>query len=208
MKKNKEQILKYLAGMLSEEEKREFEKRLEISLELKNEYEEIVKSLQRLSEIKEIELDERYFTSLLPRIFERIRTDEERLSEKKKLSLIRKLSYSLPILIIAAIILFLMPKSSTKFEDQLKTITQEMISNFDDSVELKYLANYPVELAVSNELKVDNEIDASFIQNIELPSEYIKKYEPNLFDEYIDLSNFSEQELATLYNDLSELKIK
>lgn len=201
MKKNEEQLLKYLSDLLNEKEKKELEQKLENSIELKSKYENILKKLQQFSDINDIELDERYFVSLLPRV-------HERLSDVKSNTFVKKIVYSAPILIVVLIVFLLLPKSSQKFEEQLKTLTQEVVNNFDSDVEIKYLNDYPVEQIISLDTKSKNEIDVSFIDDFELPKEYINKHEQSLLEEYINLDNFSDEELAILYNDLSKIKFK
>lgn len=68
---NRDRILQYLSDLLSESEKEKFLDELKSDQTLKNEYQKIVLNLDKVKQLNDVEADERYFTSLIPKIKER-----------------------------------------------------------------------------------------------------------------------------------------
>ena len=66
MKTNEEKILKYLSGLLGENERTDFEKELSLSKELHDEFMYLKSRIDFLKLDHEIPLDERYFANMLP----------------------------------------------------------------------------------------------------------------------------------------------
>jgi len=75
--KNKDIILKYLSDMLSDEEKSQFELRLKSDISLHEDYNKIIAKLNLLNEQNQIEDDSNYFSSLIPRVKEKIESKSE-----------------------------------------------------------------------------------------------------------------------------------
>lgn len=97
--KTKERIYKYLSGLLNEKEQTKFLKELEISSTLKSEYEKILKQIRNLNQLSEIEVDEDYLFTLLPKVKSRL--ENNRLKPR-----IIKLAYVIPIIILIVVLLF------------------------------------------------------------------------------------------------------
>lgn len=97
--KTKERIYKYLSGLLNEKEQTKFLKELEISSTLKSEYEKILKQIRNLNQLSEIEVDEDYLSTLLPKVKSRL--ENNRLKPR-----IIKLAYVIPIIILIVVLLF------------------------------------------------------------------------------------------------------
>lgn len=96
MKTNNE-ILRYLAGMLSEEQKRELEGRLGRSPALRKELQEKSELLGQLKSWANPQADTHYFENLLPAVREKLS-----LQKKKKFSFYPRLAYVIPILAVIA----------------------------------------------------------------------------------------------------------
>ena len=61
-----EKVLRYAEGEMTPSEKKEFEAGLENSQELKNELAEYLKLMNRVAEVKKINIDDGYYTSIVP----------------------------------------------------------------------------------------------------------------------------------------------
>lgn len=75
--KNKDIILKYLSDMLSDEEKSQFELRLKSDISLKEDYHKIIAKLNLLNEQNQIEDDSNYFSTIIPRVREKVESKFE-----------------------------------------------------------------------------------------------------------------------------------
>ena len=95
MKNYNEQIVKYLDGQVSEEEKIEFEKKLRFDEELKKVYTEFQKVNEFISTAKTEEANKDYFDNVVLRF-------RESLNKKIKVPLVKRLSYALLIIILVA----------------------------------------------------------------------------------------------------------
>lgn len=74
---NKERILRYLAGKMNEAEKKSFEKDLELSGDLADDMNKINNHLKNIKYDRQIELDENYFTNLIPKVRSRLELKKE-----------------------------------------------------------------------------------------------------------------------------------
>ncbi|MCX7797337.1 MAG: hypothetical protein N2249_01795 [Melioribacter sp.] len=193
MKKSEELILKYLADLMNDKEKEEFEKELETSLELRNSFESINKIINEFSEIKNFNLDDRYFATLLPKV-------HDRLDKKTKFPFARKLSYVIPAAIAAILIITLLP-SSQKFDERLGKVTQELINY--------YTSNDSLPVDIDDQLFVyqkNNNFEIGFLEEEPLPKDYINKYLPVIFEEAqnIEIVDLPEEDLQALYINLTK----
>ncbi len=194
MNRNKDLILKYLSDMMNEKDKAEFENKLKSSDELKKDYENVLSLLNQFTEFEKVKVEERYFTSLLPRVYEKI-------SIKKKFSTIKKLSYVIPVIIIFILILIIYPGSSPTFEENLQSITKEMVN---------YYSNYMDEITDEQIIPVQYEenYDANFLEDLDLPKEYINKYLPAIFEESQVIDKLPDEDLSEIYVQLSKFNIQ
>lgn len=99
--KTNDEILKYLAGMLSEEEKREFELEVQKSPSLKKELEKKASILRGLKALSTTEADTHYFENLLPGIRQKMASGKQ-----KTFSFYPRLAYVIPVLAIIAFFIF------------------------------------------------------------------------------------------------------
>lgn len=194
MNRNKDLILKYLSDMMNEKEKAEFENKLKSSDELKKDYENVLSLLNQFTEFEKVKVDERYFTSLLPRVYEKI-------SIKKKFSTIKKLSYVIPVIIIFILILIINPGSSPTFEENLQLITKEMVNYYSDNLD-----EFTAEQIVP--VQYEENYDANFLEDLDLPKEYINKYLPAIFEESQIIDKLPDEDLSEIYVKLSKFNIQ
>lgn len=199
MKKINEKILKYLSGTMTEKEIEKFEEEIKVDISLSNECEDIKSILKGISIPEGIQLDERYFINLIPRI-------KEKLDSKKRNPLSRRISYAIPALIIIIVIVFFFPSNKEKTDEAYRLLTEEVINNIDnEEVAGKYL-DYTLMQNLSY-VGLNGEIDASIPSIIEMPSEYstINNYE--YYNEYSTYENYSDEELEKAYKYLSMLTL-
>ncbi|MCU7495092.1 MAG: hypothetical protein HF314_15235 [Ignavibacteria bacterium] len=104
--KTNDEILKYLAGLLSEEEKREFELRMENSPSLRKELERKASYLKELKALGSVEADTHYFEQLLPQLRQKKLQQKTSLGKKRTFRLYPRLAYIVPILAVIAFLLF------------------------------------------------------------------------------------------------------
>jgi len=194
MKKNEDMILKYLSDVMNEKEKAEFENKLKSSNELKQEYESILSLLNQFKEFEKAQVDERYFDSLLPRV-------NEKIYAKKRFTVIRKLSYVLPAIIIFILVLIMYPASSPTFDKSLQSITKEMVNYYSNNLD-----EFTTEQIVP--VQYEENYDANFIEDLELPRVYINKYAPAIFEESQVIDKLSDEDLSVFYVKLSKFNIQ
>lgn len=196
MKNNTDLFFKYLDDQLSADEINEFELRLIEDKDLKLEFEKYAQVFQSIK--KTIEVDDRYFTTLLPNSFKRI--------GKNSQNYFGKLSYILPLLIIGIFIIYLFNMNTDKFEEDLTSVsklleTEENISDKDlkNVLELNRYSNLSDQIS-----------EIYFDENLEMDITLFEYLESNLSANEISnsfLVELSENELNTIYQELEKNNI-
>jgi hypothetical protein len=197
MKNNNNKILNYLSGRMTDEESHLFDKELSESKELKAELELVKARLTDLKVAGQVELDERYFANLLPRVFDKLET-------KKKFWRINRLYYLVPTAAAVIVMFLLLPGSKNTFEIQYGDLTAEVINNISDKdVSEHYLAdldNYPWSAMLSG----NEETTLNLPSDLKLDNESISKLVDNSDrEEYSSLRSLSDTELENIYNKLA-----
>lgn len=196
MKKINMEILKYFSGLMSEKENLLFEKKLDESGETKKEYDFVVGYLENISTVKDIELDERYFSSLLPRMREDV--------AKTKHSHVKKLVYyTVPITVLFLIGIFFFSGSPIQETNQPQSLTEVIADNLnDEEVAERYIDySYIQSVALSN-----NDVDVSFPDEIKIPKDMVNDY--TLWSNgTILLDSYSNDELEAVYKTLNTLTL-
>jgi len=198
MKTNKEKILKYISGQLTQEELIIFEEELRKSNQLKKDYDNIKLQLDDLSNRSEFETNEMYFTNLLPRVYQRI-------DKKKRFWKFGGIYYLVPTASAVVVLFLFLLNTKTNYDTGYKDLANEVVNNLSDKeVSDKY----------SRELEADP-ADYAFNQNndelnIQIPSDlelnndsYTRLIGNPLANEYSPLRNLSENELETVYEKLN-----
>ncbi len=196
MKKNEEKILKYLSDIMNDNEKLEFENELKNSAQLREDFDKITKIFNELSELENLRVDERYFNSLLPKIY-------QKLSVSKKLTLTQKIAYIIPVLVV--IILYLIyPTNSVNFDEQVDKITQEMLAYYTSIDSMDYIIDFSSK--EYSEIPISENFDVSYLEEVKIPDEYLLKYIPTFYEEPQILDKFSNDELLAIYNNIDKIK--
>lgn len=185
MEKNKEQILKYLSELMTENEKRIFENELNVNSNLKNDYEKFI----NLIKVDKSLTNEKYFTNLLPKV--KIKLEEEKKYYHKKLA------YGIPSLIVTIVLVVLLintnlKNNSIEFDDKLNDpqIFSEYISEVDDESKEKYF-----------DIISSQDITNIEIQNEDEKNKLISIYDSILDDERIYLA-LNDSEYNKLINEI------
>lgn len=198
MKKNNEQILKYLSGLMNESEKTQFENEIQNSKVLKNEYEEIQKQLSEMIKLKSASANETYFNNLLPKV-------KERINSKEKMGLYKKLYYLVPVTAAVLITILFWPGTEQSLGEYTSQLTDEIINNID----YESVADHAFsEVYYTNELLYDSYNNDLF--SISLPDD-VPISKEQLYNEidiasydYSFLNDLSEEELKSIYNKIYE----
>lgn len=196
MKKNEDLILRYLAELMDEKEKLEFENQLKVSEELKSEFDEISNILESFPKPEEIKLDERYFNSLLPKVYQKVKFVNKHL--------IRRIAYAIPVIIIFIVYLFYHSPSKS-FEEELQSITQEMISYYSEYENPVYIEDIPDEQMAR--IRDISNFNVAYLEDVKIPDEYIQKYIPGIYEESQFLHKFTDDEIYLIYNNLDKFNI-
>ena len=203
MKTNKEKILKYLSGLLSENERTDFEKELSLSKELHDEFVYLTSRIDFLKLDHEIPLDERYFANMLPLM-------RKRMEKRDTAYYLKRIYYVAPTLAAVVVLLMFILKPSTVPENQYNTLANEVVNNISDQeVSQKYLYEIegdPASIELTfREVNLNSELTADAdVSNDELMSLIEKNYS----EDYSTLSKLSDKELEVIANNLNLIKIK
>lgn len=100
MKNYNDDMLKYLSGLMTDDEIISFKEELKKSPELNYRFENVKAKIFEIGRISEIPTDEAYFNNLLPLV-------HERNTQLKSKNYFAKFAYSLPVSIVLAVIIFL-----------------------------------------------------------------------------------------------------
>ncbi len=202
MKKNDERILKYLSEMMDENERVDFEKELISSTGLANDLASINSRLEKATLPKIIDVDERYFANLVPRVHEQLR--------KKKKNIFWKSAYYLTptaaaAAAAAAVLFIFLFTSKTELETQYKDLANEVVSNFSDQeVSEKYfteLESNPADIVLTADT---DELSFQIPSEVEINTEsYTRLIDNPVSEDYRTLNGLSEKELEIVYEKLN-----
>jgi len=192
MKNNIELFIKYLEDDLSNGEKNAFEKRFDDDAEFQSEFYSFSKMYYSSKE--EVEIDERYFTTLIPKARKR--------AEQSKSSVYMKFAYLLPIIIIAMFITFSDKNENiSDFELLLQNFTEDeylkedLLSSIYETESLSSLDNELLYEFYSDELNYDETV-----------FEYLEeKIVSNEINNEL-LNQLSESEFNSIYDELTNKK--
>lgn len=198
MKKNDKRILKYLAELMDDTERHNFETELSESDELRKDFAAINNKLGQVGFDKAIEVDERYFANLLPRV-------RERLEKKRRIISWNTSFYATPTAAALVILLFLLFSSKVEFETQYKELAEEVVNNFsDEDVSAKYfteLDSSPADIYLTSN---SDESNLQIPTEIELTNDsYTRLIDNPVTEDYRILRGLSEKDLEIVYEKLS-----
>ena len=198
MKTNKEKILKYISGQLTQEELIIFEEELKSSDQLKLDYDNIKLQLVDLSIRKEFETNEIYFANLLPRVYQRI-------DKKKKFRKFRGIYYLVPTASAVVVLFLFLLNTKTNNDAGYKDLANEVVNNLSDQeVSDKYLTELETDPANYVLNQNNDELNVQIPSDLELNSDsYTRLIGNPLENEYSTLRNLSENDLETVYKKLN-----
>ena len=201
MKKIKDEVLRYLAGMMSESETKLFEQKLKASDELNSQLRCVREKLSDL-DLKNIDANELYFNNLLPRM-------RERLEYKKKHSVLKKIYYLAPALTIIITVIIFFPRSSRSTEFNYQDLAEVVVNNInDEEVTSKYVSENILDPSLSP--IVDNSDYSVGLDNNrgKIPDSYIRLLDYSNTETFRMLNNLSDEELNNIYKELSNIKFQ
>ncbi len=185
MEKNKELILKYLADLMTENEKCIFENELKANYELKNEYEKFIDLITVEKKI----VSDSYFINLLPNI-------KIKQAEKKK-SYKRQIAFGVPSFVATIILVFVLfnkksINNSNEIYSQLNepTMITEYVFELDEETQQKYY-----------DIILSENISSIDLQNEEEKEKLITIYDSILDNEILDLA-LNDSKYNKLINEL------
>lgn len=192
----REQIIKYLDGQMSEEEKLQFEKMLAGDGELQKETDKVRNMLSVAKTNAEPEVDETYFINMLPEF-------HARRSKKKKIHF-AKIAYSLSTAAAVVLLVFVLFKpgsqnSYTDLADLSKSFSQTEI---DETIN-QYAGDYSIsELAGSVPAKTDSIVTNIIADELDLTPSGENAVAERYFNTDEILSSIDESEANELYSQL------
>jgi hypothetical protein len=198
MKTNKEKILKYISGQLTQEELIIFEEELKKSDQLKTDYDNIKLQLNDLSIKKEFETNEIYFTNLLPRVYQRI-------DKKKKFWKFGGIYYLVPTASAVVVLFLFLLNTKTNYDTGYKDLANEVVNNLSDQeVSDKYLTELEIDPTEYVLNQNNDELNVQIPSDLELNNDsYTRLIGNPLANEYSTLRNLSENDLETVFEKLN-----
>lgn len=201
MNKKKEQIIKYLDGSMSGEEKLRFESQIKEDPELQKETEKLKSFLSRMKADAGPEADETYFINMLPEFY-------AGRDKKKKFSL-AKIAYSLSTAAAVVIVVFILFKPSgtinyTSFDELSGSLTaNELNAAFNE-----YSDQYSVsDLMSTASARTDSLVSNLFADELDLSASADKSLAANYLSTDDLLSSLDESEANELYSQLINVDI-
>lgn len=187
MKKNNDYFIKYLSGILSENECKLFKQKLETDESFNKEYENIISHLKSFN-ITNSEIEEKYFINLLPIVREKISSKRNVFS--------KRIAFGIPTFIVTAILLFVVTFNSTNKINQ-EQLVDEVVNNLSDNqvsqifyneVGTKESEKY-FDLVSSEPIQIDN-LDNKTKQSI------MNVFDLPFSEEYTSLNKLTEEDIS------------
>ena len=194
MKDDKEKVLKFLAGLMTDEEKRGFETELNSSVQLKLLLEKYSKNVSDLKKLSEVELDESYFNTLIPKM-------RKKLDAGKNRSLIYRFAPAIPAVALSFFILinilYLDFKSGGNFDDTLA----QLVAGSDSSTISEFVNDYSYSLL--DDYSAVYSLPEDYYTEIELT----EQMRAEVIDAYNLYENLSDEDVDYIYKSLIDKKI-
>jgi hypothetical protein len=200
MKKIDELIIKYFSGMLNDNELKNFEEHLKSDPNLSEQFDLVKKQLGFFSNQPEIELDGSYFNNMVPQI-------RDRIENKRKVSLFRRISFAFPIAAILLVVLFINPFKRNEILNQPEFLASETLNNIDDiEVADKLISDYSFESFISF-FTNGNNLETVFPDDVDISLKNISQYYDFSKIDLSEIEELSSQDLESLYSKLSMINL-
>ena len=203
MKTNNENVLKYLADVMDENDRIKFEEELTNSSELQSRLANVREQFYSMRLDADI-LDERYFSNLLPRVHQRMEV------KKSKSQFAEKVYYFVPYLAAAVVALLFLFKPTYNFDNEYKDLAGKVVNNMtDQDVATKYFDESDTEPVYLETTSNDNSLSSLIPTSLDVNSEDASKIlNGTVLDEYGTLYGYSDDQLKTIADNLDKLNIK
>ncbi|MEW6652229.1 MAG: hypothetical protein AB1394_02045 [Bacteroidota bacterium] len=192
MNENRERILRYLSELMDENEKSAFERELKTDSQLSNDL-SLLRERLHIFTIADAEVDERYFTSLLPKV-------KRRIEKPLKSKLLPRLAFGLPTIAAVVIAGIVFIKSGFNTNNASYDMLNEIVNNIDDEIiSSKYITD--IELDVNRIYKTLNgKYESQELNYDELTkNKILAVYDYPVNDELLSVQNLSNEELKSIY---------
>ena len=199
---NLELFIKYTDDNLSSEEKEKFENKLSEDEKFSDEFHSFLVEQKSLN--NNSELDERYFSSLLPKVKNRIKEGRE---VKNNFWGIPKIAYSIPILILATIIVFNLFSSNNKIDNPFNSEKLFTFFTNDSNIAAEF---FDSALKIDNNYLLDQKNYSAIYNEYEYNDLLINYAEENSQSIEINdslLNKLSDNEFNLVYDELISKKI-
>ncbi len=196
MKKNDDEILRFLSGLMDPDEENVFLKKLESDSYLSNRFHSIKERIDGLSSPGEIEADDFYFNSLVPKVRERLE-----LSEGK--GILKKYSIAIPVLVTILIVALLTVLPERNGVEQTISLVDEIVNNIDDVEIADNLINDHTFESVIAQNTNGNGFESLLPDDVSIPQTAINRYVDYSKVDYSQVENLSNPEFEKLYKNLS-----
>ncbi len=196
MNKKKEQIIKYIDGSMSGEEKLRFESQIKEDPELQKETEKLKGFLSEMRADAEPEADETYFINMLPEFYSG--------RDKKKRFSLAKLAYSLSTAAAVILIVFILFKPSgtinyTSFDELSRSLTDSELNAAFNEYSDQYSIN---DLMSTASTKTDSLVNNLYTDELDLSASADKSLAADYLSTDDLLSSIDESEANELYSQL------
>lgn len=199
MKTNNEKVLAYLADVMSESEKTEFEKEMQNSDELKMLVEKYSANMDSLKTINDVSLDEMYFANLLPKV-------RTKLDESKKSKSFNWFVTSIPAAVLSIFVLFNIFYLNTETPQTFQQILNKVVAESDSGTIAQIAKDYST--TFYDDFSEGDEVIDEYLTDIDVESiDQSSDITHPVIDAYAYYDNLSEEEMDHLYNTLINKKI-
>ena len=193
MNANSERILRYLSELMDDREKIEFKKELETNSALADELSQQKTILENLS-IENIDADERYFGSLIPKV-------RSRIEKPAKAKFITRLAFGLPTLVVVVIVGVVFFKSGFNSNNGNTEIVNQIIENIDDEiVSSKYISDLDLDVNTTYKTLNDKAESQEIVYDEQTKNKILAIYDYPLSDELLSVQSLSKEELTSIYS--------
>lgn len=199
MQKINEEILKYLSGIFSEDEKNAFEEELKISGELANQFSKTKEVLYGF-DLAKVEVNENYFNNLIP-------TVRQRIESQKRFFTFKIFYYLAPALTVVLLAILFYPRAENSFQIHYQELAQIVATNIGDTdVSNKYLEENVIDpsydiIASEKDFTVGLEDAVN-----KIPDSYLSRINNSNIEAFQSLDDLSDNDLNELYKELNDYK--
>jgi hypothetical protein len=195
-------ILKYLSGLLDEDEMKSFDAEIEKNTDLKNHFEEFRSKMAEIKDLNPDESNHDYFINLIPKVHEKL---DARSGKRISFSLPKTIGYALAVVLIIFVLVqnggdYEIFDSESVFSTLEKTDNEEL----NEFVELRYSDTQLYDII--DDIDLDNYSEA-INQQMNQNTEVLYNYAEYSYYGLEGISDISETEENEIYKSLIDKKI-